>query len=876
MPDILSFHDAFNMVDSSVRSGGKGIILLLMGTQGYGKGEFSALVMKRLADEGFSVMHYRAVSGAEHDSQSVFESMLSQVGESPLPGDKSDILKYLERVLTSNQNGTLVVLENVHNLPSESLDILVESVPIFRKHNSVFLGTTIIADETNLELKSLLNGIIEKTGTKVVQLKPPEVADFELIANENGFVIPSELIKDIFAMTRGSISLFKNALFYYKNVGILGKDGRINESVSRFLPIPPSQDMLYESVMVQLSEKQRFILDILSILGGYASLDLLSLSTGMEIHAMIEECRLMLSMDILTDAHGTIRFASNDYFEFYTNYTGQDRIRNALSYLKNEEKQKKFPFYATLEIMLSSNEIESLSSVIKEGGLSLYEKFPSSNDLEEFINRSKKILTDKMALKMLDLLHCSFLYRTGNTQDSRTCFESHDFNEISAATPKLMLSRIYSVLGEYDKSLDLLDYISKNKETSTRDLCEADVIRSIIFFRLNRLDEAKGLLEKVIETGKRENLQDILAEAYENLGNVEMEFRNGTEALNYYSLSNEICRKEGYRNQLIINTNNSALVYDYEGDFDHEIENYLEVIKESHILGEKRVRAYSVFNLIELYDEIGELNKSFSYIEAERNLIQGLNDNYLRYLFTRYIVRRSILMEKFSEASEVAASLVQIAEGFDVDQFKELSLGLRTIADYFSSGKRNSQYDALLLKDYPVKEDFLPIFYILGLIYFFSNNEVDSIGTDLDRIIELSRKSGDYYSNTLRKVAEYSKELFYSQKAIEFSRNDSEWIAGIRIPFLKLILEFLYFVSGEKVMSISEVVESVNVMNRKYAEIVPPLILHFTEMLEVVTLSALFKNTSMEILRGLIDLNSTPSPMLRAMNSMISQVKNVR
>jgi tetratricopeptide (TPR) repeat protein len=876
MPDILSFHDAFNMVDSSVRGGGNGTILLLMGTQGYGKGEFSALVMKRLADEGLSVMHYRAVSGAERDPKSVFKSLLSQAGESPLSEDKSDILKCLERVLASNQKGTLVVLENVHNLLSESLDILMESVPIFRKHISVFLATTIIADETNLEMKSLINRIIERTGTKVVQLKPPEVADFELIANENGFVLPSELIKDIFAMTRGSISLFKNAIFYYKNVGMFGKDGRINESVSRFLPIPPSQDLLYGSVMGQLSEKQRFILDILSILGGHASLDLLSFSTGMEIPVMIEECRFMLSVDILVDVHGTIRFASNDYFEFYTNYTGQDRIGNALSYLKNEEKQKKFPFYATLEFMLASNEMESLSSVIKEEGLSLYEKFPSSSDLDEFISRAKKILTDRMASEMLDLLHCTFLYRTGSTQDSRTCFESHDFNEISTATPKLILSRIYSVQGEYDKSLDLLDSISKNKDTSTRDLCEADVIRSIIFFRLNRLDEAKGLLEKVIETSKKENLPDILAEAYENMGNVEMAFRNGTEALNCYSLSNEICRKEGYRNQLIINTNNSALVYDYEGDFDHEIENYLEVIKESHLLEEKRVRAYSVFNLIELYDEIGMFSKSLAYIDAERNLIQGLNDNYLRYQFTRYIVIRNILMEKFSEASDVAASLVEMAGGFNADQFKEISLGLRTIADYFSSGKSNSQYDAFLLKDYPVKEDRLPIFYILGLTYFFSNNDVDSMGIGLDRLIELSKKSGDYFSNTLRKVAEYSKELFYRQKVIEFSRNDSEWIAGIKIPFLKLILEFLYFTSAEKRMSISEVVESVNVMNRKYAEIVPPLILHFIELLEVVTLSALFKNTSMEILRGLIDLDSTPFPMLKAMNSMIGQVKNVR
>ena len=273
MPKLLTFRESFAMVESSVQEGRSGIIVLLMGTQGYGKGEFSSLIRKKLSGKGFSVMQYRAVSGAERNPYSIFESMFSQVGESHHFQDKGEILKRLEKYLASHSSGTLIVVENVHNLLNESLDVLIDAVPIVRKYRAVLTGTTIIVDETNLDLKMLINHLVEKTGTELVQLKEPDFTDLQLIANENGFFIPDGLLKDLFAMTRGSISLFKNAIIYYQKVGIIDSDGRINESVSRFLPIPPSQDVFYESVIGQLSSRQRFILDTLTVLGGYASLN---------------------------------------------------------------------------------------------------------------------------------------------------------------------------------------------------------------------------------------------------------------------------------------------------------------------------------------------------------------------------------------------------------------------------------------------------------------------------------------------------------------------------------------------------------------------------------------------------------------------------
>ena len=876
MPHILSFRESFAMVETSVHEGRSGIILLLMSTQGYGKGEFSSLIRRKLSGEGFSVMHYRTVSGAERNPYSIFESMFSQVGENHRFKDKAEILISLENYLASHPGGTLIVIENVHNLLSESFDILIDAVPIVRKHRAVLTGTTIIVDETNLDLKMLINNLVEKTGIELVQLKPPDFTDFQVIATENGFFIPDELIKDIFAMTRGSISLFKNAIIYYQKVGIIDSDGRINESVSRFLPIPPSQDVFYESVIGQLSSRQRFILDTLTVLGGYASLDLLSLSVGMELPEMLRECNPMLTMDILTDTRGSIRFANQDYFEFYVRYTGQDRIRNIIENLRKENKPDKFPLYANLELMLAYNESDSLSQIIRDEGPALLEKFPSNTDLQEFINRAKKIISDMPASKMLDLLNCSVLYRYGNTEESRVCFESHDFDDVSSARPKLILSRIYSVLGEYDKSLNLLDALNKREDLAVRDRCEANVIRAMVFFRINRLDDAREKLDEVLGICKREEFEGILAEAYEIMGNVEMELRNGNKALEYYDLSNEICRKNGYVNQFILNTNNSALVYDYRGDFDHEIENYLDVIRESHTLGEKRVRAYSVFNLMELYDEIGELDRAYSYIEAESNLLQGLNDSYLRYLFTRYQLSRNILMEKFHEASTISESLVSIAGGLDIPQYTDLSLGLKTIADYFSGGKRNRDYEPLLLKEYQINDDFLPMYYIQGLTYFFANSDIDSIGIGLERIIELSTKSGDYYSSILRKVAEYSREIFYYQKAIDFSQDDGNWIKEVKIPFLKLILEFLYYANSGKTNDVKEIVNSAHAMNMRYIKKVPPLILHFIEILEAVTLSALYRNTGIETLRVLVNLDSTPSFLLRAMNSVMDQVKNVR
>ena len=876
MPKLLTFRESFAMVESSVQEGRSGIIVLLMGTQGYGKGEFSSLIRKKLSGKGFSVMQYRAVSGAERNPYSIFESMFSQVGESHHFQDKAEILISLENYLAAHQGGTLIAIENVHNLLSESLDVLIDAVPIVRKYRAVLTGTTIIVDETNLDLKMLINNLAEKTGIELVQLKPPDFTDFQVIATENGFFIPDELIKDIFAMTRGSISLFKNAIIYYQKVGIIDSDGRINESVSRFLPIPPSQDVFYESVIDQLSPTQRSILDTLTVVGGYASLDLLSLSLGMELPEMLRECNPMLTMDILTDTRGSIRFANEDYFEFYVRYTGQDRIRNRIESLRKENKLDKFPSYANLEIMLASNESDSLSQIIREEGLALLEKFPSNTDLQEFINRAKKIILDRTASKMLDLLNCSVLYRLGNTEESRICFESHDFDDVSSAGPKLILSRVYSVLGEYDKSLNLLDALGKREDLDVRDRCEADVIRAMVFFRINRLNDAREKLEEVLGICKREEFEEILAEAYELMGNVEMELRNGNKALEYYDLSNVICRKNGYVSQFIINTNNSALVYDYRGDFDHEIKNYLDVIRESHTLGEKRVRAYSVFNLMELYDEIGDLENASSYIEAESNLLQGLNDNYLRYLFTRYQLSRNVLMEKFYEASIISESLVGIAEGLDIPQYSDLSLGLKTVADYFSGGKRNQDYEPLLLKEYQINDDFLPMYYIQGLTYFFANGDIDRIGIGLERIIDLSRKSGDYYSSILRKVAEYSREIFYYRKAINFSQDDGKWIDEVKIPFLKLILEFLYYANNGKMNDVKEIVNSAHAMNMRYIKKVPPLILHFIEILEAVTLSALYRDTSMETLRVLVNLDSTPSFMLRAMNSMMDQVKNVR
>ncbi|MGC8505895.1 MAG: AAA family ATPase [Thermoplasmata archaeon] len=864
------------MIESSVNDGRSGIIVLLMGTQGYGKGEFSSLIRKKLSGEGFSIMQYRAVSGAERNPYSIFESMFSQVGEDHQFKDKSEILKSLENYLASNSRGTLIVIENVHNLLNDSLEVLIDAVPILRKYRAVLIGTTIIVDETNLDLKMLINHLIEKTGINLVQLKQPDFTDFQLIATENGFSIPDELIKDIFAMTRGSISLFKNAIIYYQKVGIIDRDGRINESVSRFLPIPPSQDVFYESVIAQLSSGQRFILDTLTVMGGYASLDLLSLSVGMKLPEMLRECNPMLSMDIIMDSRGSIRFANQDYFEFYLRYSGHDRIRNTIENLRKENIPNKFPLYANLELMLASNESDSLSQIIKEEGLALLEKFPSNTDLHEFINRAKKIISDRRASKMLDLLNCSVLYRLGNTEESRICFESQNFDDLSFAIPKLILSRVYSVLGEYDKSLNLLDTLNKREDLAVRDRCESEVIRAMVFFRINRLEDSRGKLEEVIRICKGEEFEGILAEAYELMGNIEMELRNGSKALEYYSLSNEICRKNGYVSQFIINTNNSALVYDYNGDFDHEIENYLAVIRESHTPGEKRVRAYSVFNLMELYDEIGELDRASSYIEAENNLLQGLNDNYLRYLFTRYQLSRNILMEKFPEASIISENLVSIADGLDIPQYTDLSLGLKTIADYFSGGKRNRDYEPLLLKEYQINDDFLPMYYIQGLTYFFANGDIDSIGIGLERIIELSGKSGDYYSSILRKVAEYSREIFYYQKAIDFSQDDGKWINGVKIPFLKLILEFLYYANNGKTNDVKEIVNSAHAMNLRYMKTVPPLILHFIEILEAVTLTALYRNTSMETVRGLVNLDSTPSFMLRAMNSVMDQVKNVR
>ena len=128
----------------------------------------------------------------------------------------------------------------------------------------------------------------------------------------------------------------------------------------------------------------------------------------------------------------------------------------------------------------------------------------------------------------------------------------------------------------------------------------------------------------------------------------------------------------------------------------------------------------------------------------------------------------------------------------------------------------------------------------------------------------------------MKKVAEYSREIFYYQKAINFSQDDGKWIDEVKIPFLKLILEFLYYANNGKMNDVKEIVKAAHAMNMRYIKKVPPLILHFIEILEAVTLSALYRDTSMETLRVLVNLDSTPSFLLRAMNSVMDQVKNVR
>ncbi len=754
MEKVLSLVNSLKYVRSSlVNEPGSGECFILYGTEGSGTKVLLNMIHEAGSAEGFEVYRARTYSQSEIIKYQAFNEIINQVEKNFKRRTMNEIIDSFY-TLFENSKGRkiLIIIDGIENMNEASRNLFLFLSRMTRRANFKLVGSF----EANIErIRTNSQKFLEVIGSedylKIVVLQKVGIEDFNFVLKHGKYRLPESFMLELYRLVNGNIQTLTYALSYYEEEGIINRDRELEEVTYRFFPIPPTVEMYYTHFLHSLNENELQLTLLLAVIGEEMTYRFLAKILGMKeenVEKYLEKAEK--AGIVLKDGH-KYSISSNKVSDFIIDNITRVRGKNLTEKISESVEFQDLPILTRLRILLLMKDFQKIESLLKEKWQVLATESNSQDYLLIFLKEIKGRFGDEMNM-IIDRLICESYYISGKYDEALSCYGDINLSN-EDIKPRIHISNIYSRLGRNNESLLIIDNLLKQSSLSGSDRAKILVSKAETFYRIKKHNEAEEAGRDALKIATENKDQSVMAMAYNILGNLAIEKFHLDEALSSYNKAIKINRKLRKWDQTSRNLNNIAILNSFMGKFSESIEILKELIENSYITGNITSRAYAIYNLTEIYHMTGGKELCQNQIQQAIKLVAISKDKNLSYLFNRFLSIYYLENLDYQRSKAAIQEAISIAEFTNIPDRIALGKAMLKVIDSIFTGERKHETDNLLLSDYEISDEFLPVFYTIVSIYFLINGEIENYHVALEKGIKVSNLVGDFYGSRLVEIA---------------------------------------------------------------------------------------------------------------------------
>ena len=743
--------------------------VMLLGRQGWGQKELLKILAGNLRNWGSEVYEGLTESAQEIEKYEPFNQILDSITKTSKVRELNEILSLMKSHFRGDRR-VFLFFSNI-NLLSDPTRFLLT---YFMKSSSEY-GISIVcsgatdSESRNGDFENFLDVVTGEGLAKVFNLSKPQPEDFRFVLSNYRF--PEDFLNDIYRLSDANFAILDYIIRYYRFRGVIMDNGDIDYRIYRFLLVPTEISQFLGGIIDSLGRTGKLSVALLSFmqitLDPETIGDLLSLS----VSDAVEICNELVKMGLVVRLYSKFGMTSKFINPYFKGAIPDEILQEALKLSSKSGSFDLLPVENRIQVLEQSGDFEGISTLVKNEWRTFVRKFTNTQSILNFVQRVQEHIEDAEAKNILSLIRCNAIYNSDDLEKARKCYEICPGYDIDPAGVTLTLASIYQTLGNYSKSVDILETFSSKLPLEDAASGFLKLLIAEASFNLEDYENAENRLKEAIDIAVKSSDDELKARALTLKGNILLIKGDNHGSEECYNESASINRRLGIWLQLSRNLNNLSVLYSSKGRYNEAISILDQLIDNTYLTGDTTLRASAYHSKARIFDILGRreevadnATKSILTSKIINNSILLLRNKSLLFWHNIRDLSFSSAMEEIREASRLNDKLYsgyfsalgkfmnfldgveesfhdsdftvpEIPDGMDMFQFSLLSMMIRKI--YGKQVNLSTEISGMLkyLDDEPALKESTSLLF--SILKGEKNIGPDSDGTDIARILSL-------------------------------------------------------------------------------------------------------------------------------------------
>ncbi len=745
MHRVFNFRDAYDYFRSqSEKNLLRGESYVLAGKEGTGKSRIIDHLAKIVTNEGNQVFRARSFSSSEALMYQVYNDLLNQLVGGFTERTLPEIVEEFTSIDPEKINGSLFVIDGLENMMQAPRELFIYIARVASKKGFTLFGTItddFVEDEGSVY--RFLNLVESEQFIHRINFEKANMEDIQFLLNLEKYNLPSSFVQELYRLTNGNIKSLRYTLGYYRDQGIINEKNSLEEVTYRYFPIPPSTEIRFEQIVRNLSETQRAILEVVSLIQEDLSPGFIADLTQMKRANVIEALEKLTDLGLVTRINLNYSIINSRVSEIVLKLVYSTPGYIITDSFINQPTFKKLPFITRLKTFELRKDVSSIEELVNSDWRPFLDRISYIAFSHDLFRNLQKIVTGKEAKAHLALMVAQAMVNVGNYDGAMEIYTSPEVAEVEPVYTKFSEAKLLQKLDKLSSSIESCMNILEMPNLKPYDQTSVTNLLAVNYSFSNMLDEGFKVAQKSRDMAMEHSFDDLLADAYGTLGTLVVKKFDLKNALEYYQKSMELAQKNKFFDRELLMLNNVAIIHSYWGQFEKAAKMLVEIIEKSYISGELLSRAYATYNLCEIYYDIDNLADFRSYFPSATGLVRLVGEGNLSYPFFRFASQVSLDFFSESSAIKYTEELLKVTKSLGNKERESIARGLYLLAQPKLSKSLTEELEELFTRDMGEVDDFLPMWYLFAGVHFSLTGDKKRANEAFERQKKASEIMGD-------------------------------------------------------------------------------------------------------------------------------------
>lgn len=745
MQSVFNFRDAYAYFKSqSEKNLLKGESYVLTGKEGTGKSRIIDHLAKIVARDGNKVFRARSFSSSEALMYQVYNDLLNQLlgrfKERTLP----EIVEAFTALEPDSINGSLFVIDGLENMMQGPRELFIYIARVASKKGFTLFGTItddFVEDEGSIF--RFLNLVESEQFIHRANFEKPNMEDIKFLLDLEKYNLPSSFVQELYRLTNGNIRSLRYTLKYYRDQGIINEKNSLEEVTYRYFPIPPSTEIRFEQIIRGLTEKQRDILEVVSLIQEDISPGFVSELVQMKRVDVIEALERLTELGIVTRINLNYSIVSSRVSEIVLKLVYSSPGYIISDSFIGQPTFRKLPFITRLKTFELRKDVSSIEEIVNSDWRPFLDRISYIAFSHDLFRDLQKMVTGKEAKAHLALMVAQAMINVGDYDGAMEIFTSPEVTEVEPVYTKLSEAKLLQKLDKLNKSIEGCKEILKMPDLTPYDRTSATILLAINYSFSNKVEEGIAVAQEAHGMAMEHSFNDLLSDANGTLGTLMVKKFDLKKALEYYQKSMELAQENKFFDRELLMLNNVAIIYSYWGQFEKAAKMLVEIIEKSYMSGELLSRAYATYNLCEIYYDVDKVDDFRTYFPSAAGLVRLVGEGNLSYPFFRFASQVSLDFFIGQSAIKYTEELLKVTKSLGNKERESIARGLYLLAQPKLSKSLMEELEQLFSRDMGEVDDFLPIWYLFAGVHFCLTGDTKKANEAFERQKKAAEIMGD-------------------------------------------------------------------------------------------------------------------------------------